>query len=328
MRIQEAATLRVDPTTKALRVCLIREGSGSSADYLAEFFNQTNADALAGVLSFPNHPFDLDKPQHRDPLSAIGIIGEKVVVETDPATGKKALWSDYEVPDQKVKEYLTKFGHKLGLSIYADSIGHKDPSTGKWIAESIRADDPYRSVDLVVAPGAGGKFDRIAEGFIKVVEASAIAGENKEFDMEPKDVKEIVDAAIAPVLKVVEGLTTALSDKAAANAQIEADKAAVDKTVAEFAENYDKAMAAVKAAQITESQEKSLRALVLKGEDITQPLAEAVAVVAEARKGLSEAEGDDTDTGGQRIVESHGSSTDNSKKPALDLSVGAGFGEV
>src|SRR5690606_16442873 len=75
-RLHESGTIGVDSTKQKFRVCLISEGSGSTAEYPREFFNQANAEALAGALSFPGHPEDLERPEKRNPMSAIGSIGD------------------------------------------------------------------------------------------------------------------------------------------------------------------------------------------------------------------------------------------------------------
>lgn len=324
-RIHESAALRVDPTTKALRVCLISEGSGSSADFPASFFTQENADRLARSLSFPGHPKDQDHPEWRDPLSAIARIGENVTVERDPKTNKLGLWSDYKVSKSRpdVQTYLEEYGADLGLSVFSDSEGHEDAS-GKWVAEALTDEDPYRSVDLVVAAGRGGKFERVAESLRKLAEASATAEEKEENLMiEIKDVEKVVADNLAPLTKIVEGLVNTLTKKPE-ELQGEADAAAVQKAVESRLADYDKAVGLITEAHLTESQSEELRARAAKGEDIAPAIDAAKKVLAEALALV------DTDDDGDKVTRHLGESArkpSQSDEKSFELSV-AGFGEV
>ncbi len=314
--IHEAGKLVIDPETKAFRVCLIEEGSGSTADFPRSFFVQENADRYAGSLSFANHPPDPENPSTRDPLTAIGRIGDKVTIEEHD--GKLSLWSDF-IPAQSkpdVAPYIAEFGHKLGLSVFGQSDGHDDPVSGKWIAESVPDHDPYRSVDLVVAAGRGGKFEKVvAESLRLLAEASASAEENEESNMEKI---EEVARDLGALKTIVEALVTKIDGKAKADAQIEVDTAAVEKAVAESLANYDKAVALISEAKLTESQSEELRALAMKGEDIAPKVEVAKKVLAEALASVKNGE-DDAEVhlgGSKQIAES-----------AKGFAV-AGFGEV
>lgn len=314
-RIQESASIVIDPTTKRFRVCLISEGSGSSADFERSFFVAENAERLKGALSFPGHPFDIDHPEHRDPLSAIASIGDEITIEEH--NGKMGFWGEY-IPAQSrpdVASYLMEYGTKLGLSIYSDSEGHESAS-GKWVAEALTADDPYRSVDLVVAAGAGGKFDRVAEALRLITEASATAEEKKETPMDIKEVEGVVAAAIAPLSKVVEGLVTALEGKATAELQAKVDESAVNKAVESRLGDYDKAVDLITEAKLTESQSASLRALAITGVDITPHIETAKQVLAEA-KAIANGTG--------KIVENHIAGSGPAGAMTYDV---PGFGKV
>ena len=315
-RIHESGTIVLDKATDAIRVCLISEGIGSSADFNREFFTQTNADAIAGSLSFPAHPMDLNRPEHRDPLSAIGQIGESVTIEEHD--GLLSFWSTYAPAKSKpqIAEYLKEFGPKLGLSIYQDSDGHTDANTGRWIAESLDAGDAYKSVDLVVAAGRGGKFERVAEALGLLPKASATAGEEEVTHME-KDIED----RFAGLQKVMENLVSMLEGKATATLQIEADASAVNKAVEGRLGDYDKAVNLITEAKLTESQSASLRALALTGIDVTSHVEDAKKVLAEAKTlgGVKE-------DGRGQIAENHlggGKSNDETWDPSV-----TGFGKV
>jgi hypothetical protein len=304
-RLIEAGTLAAEAPASdgSFRICLIEEGRGSTADYPREFFNEQNAAALAGVLSFPGHPIDLQRPENRDPMSFIGRIGEHVTVEEHD--GKMGLWGRLHPVKTKpqIAEFLKENHDKLGISIYADSDGHVDSTTGRWVAESIDPTDAYRSVDVVIAPGRGGKFERLAESLRTLHEASVTtAGEEEDTKMD----KELSDK-LDKLTTAVEGLVSVKTAEAAAAAAAEA-QAAVEKAVESRFANYDKAMGLLAEAKLTESQNKELRDLAAKGEDIAPKIESAKALLAEARTLLAaETDGDDNTGahlgGGQKVVE-------------------------
>lgn len=296
-RIAEAGTISVDASGTKFRVCLIREGKGSSASFPREFFVQENADALAGSLSFPGHPENIYRPENRNPLSAIGHIAEAAVIEIDPETNLAGIWSEYNVAKSKATEvgpYLAEYAHKLGLSIYIDTDGYVDEVTGTFVATRLDATDPYKSVDLVVAAGAGGKFDRAVEALRRITEASATAAElKKENSMDPKDVEKAVADGMAPVLKAVEGLVQVMTGKAVEAEQIKADDAAVEKIVESRFGEYDKANDLIIEAKLTESQTAEARALARAGHDVAPYIAHAQKILAEARANDENEDGDE-----------------------------------
>lgn len=286
-RLVEAGTIAVDPETKTFRVCLLQEGRGSSADYPREFFTPENAIGLAGSLSFPGHPADVTRPELRDPLGAIGQIADEVTIEEH--NGRMGFWSEFTPAQSKpeVGAYLSEFSDRLGLSVYVEFDGRKDASSGRWIAEHIIGSDPYRSVDLVVAAGAGGKFERAAESLRRFVEASATAEGKEESLMEIKDVENVVNAALAPLTKIVESLAATIQG----NAQVEVDATAVEKAVEARIGDYDKAVGLIIEAKLTESQSEMLLELARSnaGVDIAAHVEKAKKVLAEARAGAGDA---------------------------------------
>lgn len=303
-RLAEAGTITA-AADGSFPVILIEEGPGNSADYPREFFTQANADALAEALSFPAHPEDLSRPERRSSMAAIGSI-DKVVTVAESG-GKMQFKSRFHPAASKpeVGPYIKEFGSRLGLSIYIDSDGHEDPTTGRWVAESLNAQDPYRSVDLVIAPGARGKFERLSESLGLLTKASATAeDQKKEIEMDKSEVEAAVKEANAPLVKAVEALVTTLNGKqvaeAAATAQVQADSEAVEKAVKERMDDFTKADAAITAAKLGESLSADLRARALKGEDVTEGIEFAKKVLAEARADAG------SPGGSRRVVEFQG----------------------
>jgi len=319
-RIHEAGTLSVDQAKGTLRVCLITEGVGSSAEFPRSFFTQKNAEALAGSLSFPAHPYDLEHPEHRDPLSAIGSIGDTVTIEEND--GVMGFWGEYKVAESKpdVAAYLKEFGHKLGLSIYQDSDGHTDASTGRWVAESLDAGDAYKSVDLVVAAGRGGKFEKVAEALGLLPKASATAEEKNE-DAHMEKIDEVADK-VSKLTVVVEALAQTIAAGKTAEAQVEADAAAVNKAVEAKVAAYAASEKLIADAKLTESQSADLRALALTGEDIAPAIEKAKAVLAEA---LALAKPTNGSEDRYRVTEHRSGNEDKQGEFSAEI---AGFGKV
>lgn len=265
----------------SFRICIVDEGQGSSADWPRDFFTEENAQVLAGAISFPNHPADYDRPEMRDPMSAIGRIGPKVDIEEHD--GRMGFWADY-YPSKRpgVAEHLEEFGDKLGVSIFCEGDTRYNPETGR--EEAIRLDptDPYRSVDVVVVAGRGGKFERrLAESHRRLAETSAIPQEKEEETHMDKDIEE----RFSKLEALVGGLADKLDGKAKADAEVKVNTEAVEKAVDERLADYDKAVDLITEAKLTESQSSELRARARKGEDITGAIETAKKVLAEARAG-------------------------------------------
>ena len=299
-RLAESEGRVVRQSDGSFRICIVDEGQGSSADWPRDFFEgelgRKNADVLVGAISFPNHPKDYDRPEDRDPMTAIGRIGKQVDIEEHD--GKLGFWADF-IPSRRpgVIEHLEEFGDKLAVSVFCEGETRTNPVTGREEAVSLFADDPYRSVDVVNVGGRGGRFaKRMAESHRRLAEeASAPAGEkNEEIHMDEKAIKALIDGVTASVATAVTSaiapLTDALKvskDAEAAAAQAKVDDETVDKAVDERLADYDKAVELINEAQLTESQSSELRARARKGEDIADDIASAKKVLAEARKGAS-----------------------------------------
>lgn len=294
--LSESAGRVVRQDDGSFRICIVDEGQGSSADWPRDFFEgergRANADVLSGAISFPNHPKDYDRPEDRDPMTAIGRIGRQVdILEVD---GKLGFWADY-LPSKRagVAEHLEEFGDKLGVSVFCEGETRKNLQTGREEAVSLDPTDPYCSVDVVVVAGRGGKFAKqLAESHRRFAEeASAPAGEENEETHMDKDIEERFNKLTSDFMSALSALAEKLDGKAKADAQVEVDKAAVDAAVESRLGEYDKAVDLITEAKLTESQSSELRARARKGEDITGAVETAKKVLAEARKGRGDADG-------------------------------------
>lgn len=320
-RIAEAGTLTAEDDG-SISVILIEEGPGNSADYVRDFFTQENADALADSLSFPRHPEDLSKPWHRPSTDAIGSIDKSVTLH-ESEDGKMQMKSRFHPAKSKpeIGPYIKEYGHKLGLSIYIDSDGEDDPITGRYVPTILKAEDPYKSVDVVIAPGARGKFEKLSESLGLLPDTSAPAGgnNNKEIEM-TKEIEDAVTAAVRPLAEAVGNLVTTLTSQkvaeATATAQATVDQEAVDAAVKARVDNLQKAEVAITAAKLGESASADLRNRALAGEDVTEAIAFAGKVLTEAKA---------TPAGGRTLAESYTGGNDGSGDLMFEV---PGFGQV
>lgn len=285
--LSESGSLVRDPRG-GWRVCLLTEGRGSSADYPRDFFNEQNAQVLRGALSFPNHPKDYDKPEERDPMSVIGRIGDTVTIEEHD--GKVGFWSTYHPANRPgVVEHLEQFAECLALSVFCEGDTKYNMETGREEAIAFDPTDPYKSVDLVIVGGRGGKFEkRLAESHRRLTETSAPAEEKKEETKMDKDIEERfnkLSTEFNAFNAAISDLAKKLDSAAQDDVQAKVDQEAIDKAVDERLGKYDKAVDLISEAKLTESQSSDLRARARKGEDITGAIETAKKVLAEAQRG-------------------------------------------
>lgn len=294
-RLNESGSL-AEAANGVRRAILISQGLGSSGYYGPDFFTQENADALAASLSFPGHPEW--SPESRDPLSAIGWVGDAVEVDTDES-GNKRFVSEFHVAESKpeVQAYLAEFGKRLGLSIYIEGDGEINPLTGLFEVKSLNGNDPYKSVDLVVAAGRGGAliegakpgtkndFAEAQRRLLALAETntSAPAGEkNEESNMTVDEKVDAVLTAIESLTTQVKTLVTAKEEKATADLQAQVDDAAVQTAVESRLEQFAADSALINEAGLTESQQAEAMALAKTGGDVKTYVESAKKVLTEA----------------------------------------------
>lgn len=268
------------------RVCLLSEGRGSSGEYPREAFTAEEAQKFAGALSFMNHPLDPEKPHLRPASDIVGRVGEEVVVEEHD--GKRGFWADYAPSASKPQStaFIAEYADALGLSIYIGAKGHQD-NEGTFVVESFDGNDPYKSVDVVVAAGRGGKFERANEAYRSIETSLGLpadkprvtsAQEQKEGSMD----KEILEALQA--LKTsFDAFVTESKVAAKADAVAEADADAIDKAVGEALGTYDEKVTAIEAAKLLPSQVAALRVEARAGKDVAPLIESAKKIVDEAK---------------------------------------------
>lgn len=278
------------------RVKVISEGKGSSGIYTAELL-ENHHHAFDEVLSFRNHPTGWDGPEARDFTMIAGEIKGKTWVDTDE-TGRKAVYANY-LPDPEYKEKIERYKNKLGLSIYIEGSGFENDN-GDFVVDWFNPEDPYASLDVVIAPGARGKFlesaKRAYESLHRDSDEPSVtaAQEERKLEMDEKDRE-----AIAALTTAVQALVT---DKQAAQAEA-AQVAADEKVVEERLDAYDAAVEAIEAAELPADAAKSLRAEARKGADVAKLIEFAKAVKDGEAARIAEA-ADTTRDFGSRKVES------------------------
>lgn len=274
----EAASLVSAPSEgETWKVRLINEGRGSSGTYSRQLLENYHH-AFDDVISFLNHPSE--GPETRNFTEIAGRVVGQTWLETaeDGTTGVYANWE----PDEDHRRKLEKYKDKLGLSIYISGSGEMDDDSGEFRVQEFDTEDPFRSVDVVIAAGRGGRFEESA--MKKMYESrrdSEQTGATSAQETERKlmDEKKVLEAleAIQSALNV---LVTDKKAKESQEAQVAADEAAVEERVAKVTSNLD----AVEAARddLLPSQVDSLRAEAKSGKDITPLIESAKKVKADA----------------------------------------------
>ena len=270
----EAASVVGDATTEdgLWKVRLINEGKGSSGVYSAELL-ESNKHAFDNVLSYMNHT---DDPTKRNFLEIVGSVEGETWTETaeDGTLGIYANWK----PDEDYKRKLETYRDRLGLSIYISGDGEVGDD-GEFHVTELDATDPFRSVDVVLAAGRGGRFEvteSLRESYASRRGESRETGGTVPLDENRKEIMEEKLDKLIEMMALLVAEKTAQAEKAA---QVEADAAAVEAAVSA----YDSAVVQIDSAELLPSQVEGLRAAAKRGEDVA-PLIEA------AKKVKSDAE--------------------------------------
>lgn len=293
----EAATLASESASEdgTWRVKVISEGKGSSGIYTAELL-ENHHHAFDDLLSFKNHPTGWDGPETRDFTMISGEVVGETWVDTDE-TGRKAVFANY-LPDPEYKDKIERYKSKLGLSIYIEGSGFENDN-GEFVVDWFNPEDPYASLDVVIAPGARGKFLESAKRAYESVNPDpeekpsvTAAQEERKLEME-KDVQDAFDALRALIAPLVTEKQTAQE----AAAQVAAD----EKVVEERLDAYDAAVEAIEAAELPADAAKSLRAEARKGTDVAPLIEFAKSVKDGTAERVAEAADRTRDFGGRKV---------------------------
>lgn len=178
-------------------VRIITEGKGSSGVYTRELL-ESHKDVFAGRPMFMNHPKDPSKPWERDLRDIAGRVSPQVEYRVEEGIG--ALYAEVSV-DKRWAEFVEEYKDIIGVSIYASGEGREE--NGEYIVESFDGEDPYTSVDWVVAAGRGGRVERMLESYQKIEtsagkpaddDTATATVENKEKEQKMDELKALIEA--------------------------------------------------------------------------------------------------------------------------------------
>lgn len=295
--VQEASRLAERNADGTFRVVLITEGVGSTGVYSADLMNSSEH-VFENAPSYMDHPIDPEKPHERPVLSIGGRFSN---VEAEDGEHGRQLAADFK-PRDEYRKLFEDFADILGLSIFCGAYGEKD-DTGRVVVESFDDTDPYRSVDVVVAAGRGGRFKRAQES-LRAIESSLgkpegakpaaeASAEEKEGNNMDKEILEAIQA-IAESLKPVVAFVNESAAKTAGEAQTKVDAEALDTARAEGATAAAESFKLIDAAELPEKITEGLKAKVLEGKDVTEAIADAKAVAEAVAESAAEAADADT----------------------------------
>ena len=196
------------PDKSVFPVTIITEGAGSSGIYSRELLENSAHVFSKGTKSFIDHPKDPTKPWERSLTTIAGkLVEDAQFVEED---GVGMLKSKLKV-DSRWRDFVEEYKDVLGLSIYIGAFGEKDDS-GRTVVEEFDAEDAYKSVDLVVAAGRGGRFDMAMESY-RAIESSLgnlseenDSGKPAESHNHKKDISMEIEELAGKVDKLTEAL--------------------------------------------------------------------------------------------------------------------------
>lgn len=254
----------------AWKVRLISEGQGSSGFYSRELLEE-HYSVFDDILSFHNHPVGWDGPEARNFTEIVGEIVGDVWVEDDER-GMAAITGWY-LPDPQHKDKLERYKKKLGVSIYAMGEGEFDENTGNFKVTSF-IEDPYNSLDVVIAAGARGQF---LESMKKIYESRT--GSNKPEVTSASDTERItMDEEMKAAFKSLTDLIAPLVAKEQASQHAEAQAEADEKAIEAAVSSYDAAVKAIDEAELLAPQVTALRAEARKGVDVAPLIENAKAI--------------------------------------------------
>lgn len=270
--IESAAIVNSDTDAETWRVRLIQEGQGSSGYYSASLL-ENFGHAFDNTVSYLNHTDDVSK---RNFTEIAGRVVGRVWTEKE-ADGKVGLYANWR-PDDDHRRKLEQYRDALGLSIFINGEGRYDDEKDTILVESFDADDPFRSVDVVVAPGANGRL--LTESLKRIYEDRDTAtsdekpGVTSALEERVLEMEKDVEERFAALENLLNTLVTKEQAVKAEAAQAEADENAGRIAV----EAYDAAVKAIDEADLPVAVVETLRKSAREGADVTPLIAQAVAI--------------------------------------------------
>jgi hypothetical protein len=148
----------------------------------------------------------------------INRIAGKTISEAEVIPGDGA-WGVVQI-DRKWRSFVENYKDQIGLSIHV--AGDWEDKGSFREATEMRA-DPYNSVDLVLAPSAGGKFDtRFIESYEQISgskyltehgAAPVVSDSTQEREsMDEKEFRTLLESVMTPLVERLGALETELAD--------------------------------------------------------------------------------------------------------------------
>lgn len=253
------------------RAVFLTEGQGSSGNWLRETIERDGPAALPkGSRCFVTHNrLENGEP---DPFRMWGVLSEDAQYD-----GNGNLVGEIDILPSWI-DRVEEVAPHTALSVYL--MGESDENGD--ITKIFQ--DVQNGVDMVVHPGREGSS--LVE---KLYESANPAGSDKrpgtrQEEMENKMDKETLEAALKPLSDALATLVAEKKAAEAADAQVEADEAAVTSAV----EAYDAKVQAIAEAGLPEVQAESLRAAAKAGQDVAPLIESAKVLKDEIEKSLKE----------------------------------------
>lgn len=274
--LSESTTVPEKTGTKGRwRAVFLTEGQGSSGNWLRETIERDGPAALPkGSRCFVTHNrLENGEP---DPFRMWGVLAEDARYD-----GSGNLVGEIDILPSWI-DRVEEVAPHTALSVYL--MGESDDEGN--ITKIFQ--DVQNGVDMVVHPGREGS------SLVEKLYESATAGsnghpgtrqvENKENKMDKETLEAALAAANKPLLDALTTLVTEKKAAEAADAQVEADKAAGTSAV----EAYDAKVKAIAEADLPEAVAESLRAEAKTGADIEARIESAKAMKAAIEADLRE----------------------------------------
>jgi len=271
-KFTESAKLQSAKGEGRYSIRLIKEGvSKNGANYLAATLERDGKTAWpAGTMMQANH--DVEAPYTGGDIR--NLVGFTL---NDPEyVAGDGLWAEAQISTEW-RQFVEDFKEVIGLSVVV--MGDVEDTGFGPMVTALHADE-YNSVDLVIAPAAGGAIgERLQESYHKITgkylresDATSVAPNNESEGMDEKQISALFEALHA---KLAEGLT-------ALNERLDKTIALAESAVAAapVADEAFEAGIVAKAEGLSEAAVKRVKASAEKG----IPLAEALKSEVEIRK--------------------------------------------
>lgn len=198
------STTGLAPKSKGVYdVRLIASDVQGSSGFYSRSVLETHGKAAfpMGTKVYLDHP-TRDEAENRPERSVKDIAGYLI---SDPEMREDGLYGSVKFGESYI-QLMEDFAPILGMSIRAQGEIEESEDESGTIRKNVTAlyPSPLNSVDVVTAPGAGGKIvGALHESFREISETKEI---ERTVPMDEKDIKAIVEAFTAAITPLIESL--------------------------------------------------------------------------------------------------------------------------